>query len=392
MRKRPSDAAHRRTPAALPAAAASVLACALLMLVPRSAGAHAIGLSRGDYRLTADGIDVVLVLARAEATAMIPSLDADGRGSIDERSLARARLELARNTLERIRVTTSSGPCAASLVGSSLTEEDGLEIRGQYRCSSASEPRWTVTLALLDDLSHGHRHAAHVTAGASTADHLLFRRQTSFSVDRTAAAVAGEASLVERGAGFVRMGMEHILTGYDHLLFLFGLVLAGGTMRSLALAVTSFTVAHSLTLALAVLGFIAPPARFIEPAIALSVAYVGLENWWGRPAARPWVTFPFGLVHGFGFAGALGEVALPRDAVPWALFSFNAGVEIGQLVWMLVFGLIVAELRRWPAFGRHAVPVLSAVIVMIGLVWFLGRLRDPAMEARGATCASDWCG
>jgi hydrogenase/urease accessory protein HupE len=198
------------------------------------------------------------------------------------------------------------------------------------------------------------------------------------------------------------MGIEHILTGYDHLLFLLALVLAGGTIRSLALAVTSFTVAHSVTLALAVLGFVAPPARWIEPAIALSVAYVGLENFFPRRAPRPWITFAFGLVHGFGFAGALQEIAVSRSAVPWALLSFNLGVELGQLAWMIALGLLVAHLRREPWFVRRAVPALSAVIVTIGLVWFVGRVRAPAVELsdvasarvapfeRGTTCT--WCG
>jgi hydrogenase/urease accessory protein HupE len=181
------------------------------------------------------------------------------------------------------------------------------------------------------------------------------------------------------------MGAEHILTGYDHLLFLFALVLAGGTVRSLALAVTSFTVAHSVTLALAVLGFVAPPGQWVEPAIALSVAYVGAENLWARPATRPWITFPFGLVHGFGFAGALGDIDIPRVEMPWALLSFNIGVEIGQLASLLVLGLSVTRLRQRSWFARRAVPVMSAAIVVTGLVWFVGRLCDPTMQVHIAT-------
>ena len=140
------------------------------------------------------------------------------------------------------------------------------------------------------------------------------------------------------------------------------------------------------------LGFVAPPARWIEPAIALSVAYVGAENFLARPPARYWITFPFGLVHGFGFAGALGEIAIPRAEVPWALLSFNMGVEIGQLVWMIVLGLLLTELRRSSWFGRRAIPVLSAAVVVVGLTWFVGRLREPATDARGAACAGAWCG
>jgi len=384
---------HRAKRAAFRAAWASILAGAALLLVPTAAHAHAIGLSRGEYRVTGEDLDVTLVLARAEATAAVPDLDANGRGTFD-----------------KVRVTAAAADCAGTLVGTSLTEQDGFEIRARYRCPPSDAP-WTVTLPLLDDLSHGHRHAAHVVGGTVTSDHLLSRSHATFTVERPAAAptsraasttTASTASAIAHWGGFVGMGMEHILSGYDHLLFLLALVLAGGTIRSLALAVTSFTVAHSVTLALAVLGFVVPSARWIEPAIALSVAYVGLENFFPRRLARPWVTFPFGLVHGFGFAGALEEIALSRSEVPWALLSFNVGVELGQLAWMIALGLLVAHLRRRPWFVRRAVPVMSALIVAIGLVWFVGRLHVQAIDFRGVACAgvgwsqqgtiSTWCG
>jgi hydrogenase/urease accessory protein HupE len=374
-----------------PALGTALFAALLLLTLCKAAAAHAIGLSRGEYHATAQGLDVTLVLARPEVSAAVPSLDPEGRGFIDETSLARARSELARGTMDKIRVTTPAGPCAATLLGASLTEQDGLEIRAHYACS-ASHERLTVTLPLLDELSHGHRHAAHVTSGAVVTDHLLSRQNAMFEIARASAVSAGAPGSGERAGGFVRMGIEHILTGYDHLLFLVALVLAGGTIRSLGLAVTSFTIAHSVTLALAVLGFVAPPARWIEPAIALSVVLVGAENFFARPQTRPWMTFAFGLVHGFGFAGALGEVALPRAEVPWALLSFNVGVEIGQLAWMLVLGLLVTNLRRWPWFGRRGVPVLSAFIVAIGVLGFVGRLRGPAMEVRVVAGADARCG
>jgi hydrogenase/urease accessory protein HupE len=287
--------------------------------------------------------------------------------------------------VEKIRVTSGGALCTASAVSASLTEQDGLELRAHYTCPAAS--RWSVDLTLLDDLSHGHRHAARVMTGEATAEHLLFRGQATFEADRRA--VAPAAWSIARFAGFVRMGVEHILTGYDHMLFLFALVLAGRSMRALALAITSFTVAHSLTLAMAVLGVVAPSGRFIEPAIALSVAYVGVENFFARPDARYRVIFLFGLLHGFGFAGALAEVAIPRVEVPWALLAFNLGVEIGQLVWMVLLVLLVAPLRRFDWFGRRAVPALSAAVVVLGLVWFVGRLERPAIEALGAPAAPE---
>ena len=131
---------------------------------------------------------------------------------------------------------------------------------------------------------------------------------------------------------FFRLGVEHILTGYDHILFLFALILRGGRLRSLLGIVTAFTVAHSITLALAVLGVVVVPSRIVEPVIALSIAYVALENIFRRRAAsgRWVVSFVFGLVHGFGFAGALLELGLPPSGLIGSLVFFNLGVEAGQ--------------------------------------------------------------
>jgi hydrogenase/urease accessory protein HupE len=369
-----------------------LLVCAAALFLTAPARAHAIGLSRGDYEITAHGLDVTLALARKEAASVVPSLDPDGNGALEEGQLASASAKAAidRDMIEKIRVTAQQGPCRGVLARAALTEQDGLEVRARYVCPPGAD-RLTVTFALLEDLSHGHRHAARVAAGGVATEHLLFRRQAAFDVDRPPATANG-ASSFSATWGFVRMGVEHILTGYDHLLFLFALVLAGGTLRSLALAITAFTAAHSLTLGLAVLGFVSPPARFIEPAIALSVAYVGVENFARRPGARYWMTFPFGLLHGFGFAGALGEISIPRAEVPWALFSFNLGVEIGQLVWMVALGLLVAQLRRFEWFGRRAVPALSAAVVVMGLIWFVGRLYDPAIVAMGPILAGHWHG
>jgi hydrogenase/urease accessory protein HupE len=175
--------------------------------------------------------------------------------------------------------------------------------------------------------------------------------------------------------GFLRMGVEHILTGYDHLVFLFGLVLVGGRLRSLVAVVTAFTVAHSMTLAIAVLGAWAPPSRVVEPLIALSIAYVGIENFFVKSAENRWrITFPFGLVHGFGFAGALREIALPRTEIPGALVCFNLGVEAGQLAVMAVALPVVLYLRKSSWFSLRGISALSGAVALAGVFWFLERV------------------
>jgi len=146
-------------------------------------------------------------------------------------------------------------------------------------------------------------------------------------------------------------------------------------IRPLIAIVTAFTVAHSITLALAATGVLAPSPRVVEPLIALSIAYVGVENFFVKDASRRWrITFPFGLVHGFGFAGALREIALPHAQVPVALVSFNLGVELGQLAVLAIALPLTLAARRAPRFGDRGVRVVSSTIALAGGVLFVVRL------------------
>jgi hypothetical protein len=179
---------------------------------------------------------------------------------------------------------------------------------------------------------------------------------------------------------FIPSGVHHILIGPDHILFLVGLLLLGGAPLALVRIVTAFTIGHSITLSLAALGYVMPPASIIEPAIALSIVFVGADNLVrgdGRDL-RAWVALVFGLVHGFGFAYVLREFGLPSEALGWSLFSFNVGVEIGQLaVVLLVAGaLAVIRQRSEPAAKRVAFAG-SLVVIAAGAYWFIQRVFYP---------------
>jgi len=179
---------------------------------------------------------------------------------------------------------------------------------------------------------------------------------------------------------FVPAGVQHILIGPDHLLFLVGLLLLGGSVRQLALVVSAFTVAHSITLSLAALNLVNPPARIIEPAIALSIVYVGADNLMVRDGrdVRAWIAFAFGFIHGFGFANVLREMDLPRLALGWSLFSFNVGVEIGQLIVVVAVATALAALRsRSEATGRRLALVGSLAVIAAGAFWFIQRVFFP---------------
>jgi hydrogenase/urease accessory protein HupE len=174
---------------------------------------------------------------------------------------------------------------------------------------------------------------------------------------------------------FLVLGIEHIIAGYDHVLFLLSLLMLGGGLRHLLKTVSAFTIAHSITLSLAVLGIVSLPGRWVESAIALSIVYVAVENFWRREAAlgnRWLITFGFGLVHGLGFASILQEFAIPRADLAVALGSFNLGVEAGQIAIVAAASGVLRMLRRWPAeiWLRRLV---SAGAAAAGLVWFVQR-------------------
>jgi hypothetical protein len=173
---------------------------------------------------------------------------------------------------------------------------------------------------------------------------------------------------------------KFISEGIHHILILVGLLLLGGKPRRLLLVVTSFTFAHSITLSLAALDIIRPPAQVIEPAIALSIIYVGCDNLLVKKGhdVRAWIAFAFGFIHGFGFAGVLREMNLPRHALGWSLFSFNAGVEIGQLMVVLVVASALAAVRwRSERAGRYVAVAGSIAVIAAGGFWFIQRVFFP---------------
>jgi hydrogenase/urease accessory protein HupE len=186
--------------------------------------------------------------------------------------------------------------------------------------------------------------------------------------------------------GYLLMGVEHILTGFDHLLFVFGLFLLIGPNWRLVKAITAFTVAHSITLGLAALGFIHFPSAVIEAMVALSIVFVAWELVQGRKAADtlayryPWIiAFTFGLLHGLAFAGALADVGLPQGEAPQALFMFNLGVEIGQLSFIgvvLAATKLLEHLRSWRKLEQMtwARLVPAYLIGALSTYWLLERV------------------
>ncbi|MEY4579368.1 MAG: hypothetical protein RL701_4071 [Pseudomonadota bacterium] len=189
---------------------------------------------------------------------------------------------------------------------------------------------------------------------------------------------------------YLSLGVEHILTGYDHLAFLLGITLLAQGRRALLLCVTGFTLAHSCSLGLSVLGILAPPSQWVETIIALSIAYVAVENLLGRRGRYSFaISFGFGFVHGFGFAGALQEIGMPPGRAPAALALFNLGVELGQLAVLMALLPLLAWLRTRPRTWHVVARTLHVALFVLGVGWAVERtLQAPASAAPGAESAA----
>lgn len=209
-----------------------------------------------------------------------------------------------------------------------------------------------------------------------TVQHILTPAAPSFAIDAHAGAAV---------PAYLRLGIEHILTGIDHLLFVFGLMLLSRNLTALLKTITAFTVAHSITLALTALKLVRVNPQLIEAMVAFSILFLAVElvrrhrDENGLTQRYPWViAFGFGLLHGAAFAGALKEIGLPQQNIPLSLFLFNVGVEIGQLIFVAAVSsafLLLGRVRwRWPSVAQARLAATYA-IGSFSMFWFLERLH-----------------
>jgi hydrogenase/urease accessory protein HupE len=257
-----------------------------------------------------------------------------------------------------------------------LREEDGVGFLLVYPRPAGATLRFDADF--LRKLPAGHRTALTLKDAEDKVLRTEVLTAAAPSVETNAGGSTGGAGPPSSFWGFLKLGVEHILTGYDHLLFLLGLLVACRRFKTMALVITCFTLAHSVTLALAALDLVALSPRLVEPLIAASIVFVGVENLLRRdePSWRWALTLAFGLIHGFGFAGILREAGLGSSGagllVP--LFAFNLGVEVGQVAVAAVVLPLLWRLRRWPAYERRGQFFISVFVVLAGAYWLLQRL------------------
>jgi len=337
-----------------------------LSVVPPAPLAH-VGGSTGYASIVVNGNTVRYSLTLS-ASALPPAVAEDvarvraGRPDSRDRLLGHLRDKLA--------LVDQGRRCepAQGFVDVGGAEADRVTLVMDFACASDVR-ELSIRDDLFDVLGSDHHTLAKIESGGEI-------RELAFATEAREARVSFAARQPSREEGsFFRLGVEHILTGYDHLLFLGALLLRGGRLLSLFKIITAFTVAHSITLALAVFGLVAVPERLVECVIAASIVYVALENVFLRdaPSQRWAVSFLFGLVHGFGFASALNPLHLPPRHLALALLGFNLGVEAGQALVVALLLPILVWMRslRWE---RRAVQTASGAVALLGFIWFVERL------------------
>ena len=398
------------------------LGALLALLLAAAAGdafAHGRSISYSSWKLRPDGALVRVRIPRLELTRL----------QLDPVADPGAAHSVAQLLAGEVRLSGDGRPCPATADPLPAAAPEGWVLY-EWRVRCESPGALVISSSLLLDVAPSHLHFARVErADGSVLERVLSDAGPSWALgggdEPDAPAHDPGTSLV----GYIELGVEHILTGWDHLAFVLALLLLAGSVREVAGLVTGFTVAHSVTLGLAVLGVVRPEPVAVEALIGFSIALVAAENAWllggrglavpaavvagllalavaalaglgavapltllglalfaachfglldrvSRPARlRAAVAFAFGLVHGFGFAGILTEIELPAERLVPALFGFNVGVELGQLGVVLAVWPLLRLLDR-PAEGRLLrgfSEVASAAICGLGLFWFVSR-------------------
>ena len=340
----------------------------------RPAAAHPVPFSYLDLRLQDDAVEGSLVVHIEDAAH---ELEIEPLELLDSDIAARQSAALANLLAARFAVSADGHALAPQWSAVKvLTGRQSVKL--PFRFALDGRPGRLMVSADMFPYDPRHQTFVNIYEGDELTQAILDRGRTGF--EYFAGTRRGSFAAVQK---FLPSGIHHILIGPDHVLFLVGLLLLGGTIRRLALIVTAFTVAHSITLSLAALDLVTPPARIIEPAIALSIIFVGADNLLvktsvGARDVRAWIALAFGFIHGFGFANVLREMDLPPRALGWSLFAFNLGVEVGQLLVVAVVATSLAALcSRNEVAGRQLAFAGSVVVVAAGAFWFVQRVFFP---------------
>ncbi len=354
-----------------PASATLALVAMLIVSSTRALHAHDPGLSSAEIDVRASATTVVITYNERDIANMI------GESPEAVRSGNAQALKKLEETAGRSAVLSAAGqPLSPTNVVARPEGENNVEFRFEFATPAPAE--FVFESTLLPELSFGHRQAfaARDAAGTEIARAILSGREKTVSISAGSTQSASEGG--SRFREFFMLGIHHIITGYDHLLFLFGLLIVCRTARAGIVLITCFTVAHSITLVLSTFGLVDLPGLFVEATIAASILYVGIENLLRKEGGLSWrwvLTFAFGLIHGLGFAGVLHDMGIAKtgSAAVLPLFAFNLGVEAGQLAIAAIVLPILWKLRDNRTFLRVGVPACSVLVAAAGAYWLIER-------------------
>lgn len=355
---------------------ASKLLLALLLLNASWGYAHPPGLSSVDVQLGAGHLTATITFALQDIEAFAP-MDSDLDAEVSDSEREASKPAVARLLAEQFIVSADN----TSLVpdpATSVAYDDQNNAQVELRFSITPSHQLSLQSKLLRLLPEGHKEFVTVknSAGQILSEKMLGRADDKLNINLANGeqqAGNGDSTFVE----FLKLGVEHIVTGYDHLLFLFALLAVTHSFWPAIRIITFFTIAHSITLALASLNLIDLPASFVEPFIAATIVYVALENIirGDHPKGRHWLTFGFGLIHGFGFASVLREldIASGDSGILLPLLSFNLGIESGQIGVAAVVLPIIWQLNNRLNTSQLFLRGGSLLVALVGFFWFLER-------------------
>ena len=348
-------------------ARALALGTVAVLLASLPVTAHPLNVGRADITVGESEIELRLSVNLFELDLLL-SLDRDLDGRIERAEIEIQRRQISDYLATRIQVIAEGRMLPMEAGGFDVRHSDDgkptFETTLRFQ-SPAPLRSFTIRCEPLTEFGADHRIIGRISRDGGS-EQFVFQRGVAYQ--------AGDHSPRAATLQFVALGVHHILIGYDHLAFLLALLLASGSWLNVVKIVTAFTLAHSVTLSLAALNVVSLPGWLIEAGIAVSVAYVAVENLLSRRPRHRWlVSLGFGLVHGFGFAGVLHEMALPRDHLLAALFFFNLGVEVGQLAVISVLLPFLWLLAHTSAY-RATVTSASLGILGVAALWLVQRL------------------
>ena len=390
---------HFSTRTAIPRSIFIFLPILLLFLwtVPTPSEAHSYSASYTKLTMDNKKTEMVFTLDTLSVIELVPSIDKNKNYVLEKSEIKAGRHHIEELITEGLTLDKGSKEQTPTVEKMEVVKKENKEFLSTYMSFPAFSPGETLSfndgfyyndtatnyVDLITSSYIGEKSEAVLQGKDRTWTILLTEVQQEQGQEQTTQPKPNEKPSVQQPVeqssasswfSFFKLGAFHILTGYDHLLFLLALLLRKQTFKQYAAIVTSFTIAHSITLSLAVLGWVTLPSRFVEAVIAFSICYVAAENIFRTKIRHRWsITFLFGLIHGLGFATILREMSIPKSHLAVALINFNLGIEAVQLLIVLLLLPLLSLLfklknsQKWVTYGSYA-------IVTLGAIWLVQRL------------------